>query len=234
MSATADPHLVFALMFAVFLGACGDGPRFDVKVAPTFGERRTAVSVIGVYRDGRMDTDAWGRLGFASGLAVLPCPPAFSESLRSSDPESFAAIDEEARSNGITDELLERLASKARGDSMLLIVMHGHAQAPTKPGAQARAMPPSPSSGHGAHRGPGSFGPESGPRGDLEVSALWYSVPRHELLATLTMKYGGADADTAFAELTRRLGVLAPQGSTCGGWAFDRDPSQASSPVRGH
>jgi hypothetical protein len=223
---TRRPSLA-SLALPLVLAACGSGPRFEVRYAPAFVDRRAAVSIVGVFRDGRMDPEAWGRMGPAitKALGAPACAAGFGDALRGADPEAYAAIDDESRANGFSDALLERLAKSARGDAMLVIAMHGRAATPPRsgPGGVKAGTPPPPSGrGHGAQRGmgvPGDIEPPGGTPGDLEVSATWFSVPKHERLATLTMKYQGDDPDAAMAELARRMGAVLPA-TTCGGWAW--------------
>jgi hypothetical protein len=213
---------------------CGDAPQFEARFPPSFPERTRSVSVVGVYRDGRLDAEAWDRLGLGAALPA-PCPPAFGEPLRAADPEGFAALDEEARANGMSEELLARLGAKAKGEAMLLVTVHGRASGPTRVGSGPRgqrrnAPPPS----RGSHRGmavpsgtPQDF---ASPRGDLEASAVFFSVPRHERLGGLTMKYSGADADAALAEFVKRL-TEATEGATCGGWTLGKEAPVAPPPA---
>ena len=105
------PRFALAPLVVALLAGCADAPQFEARFPPSFDVRPKAVSVIGVYRDGRLDADAWDRLGLGAVVGASTCAPAFGEALRSADPDTFAALDDEARANGISEELIDRLAA---------------------------------------------------------------------------------------------------------------------------
>jgi hypothetical protein len=207
---------------AALLAGCADAPQFEARFAPSFGGKRT-VAPVGVYRDGRLDADAWERLGLGRALPGT-CAPGFGEALHGADPDTFAALDDEARANGLSDELLAKLAAKAKGDTMLLVTVHGRTEGPTRVGAGPRGQqrrnvpparsgfrPPSPPSGT-----PADFASQ---RGELEATAIFFAVPSRERLGAVTMKYAGPDAESAMAEFVRRVAERT-DGAACGTWAF--------------
>jgi hypothetical protein len=230
--------MVRALGVAIALASCGD-PRasFTTKVASDFPPSGHTVSVLGVFKEGRMSPETWGELGAGLSSAFGPsaCPAEYSDDLVTSNAPLSAAIDDYARANGVGDELLDALAPAATGDLIAVFTMagkvtpDGHAG-----GATTGAMPPTAPNTmtrggtgfRGQHGGmPGMGGPMTDPRrgfrpasGDaLELSASLFSVSQHKSVALVAMSYVGDSIPDALAELAARLRAALP-GSTCAAW----------------
>jgi hypothetical protein len=62
-------HLLPLLLASASL-ACTSTANFSVKYAPGFAPAGHKVSVLGIYKDGRMDSEAWGSLGPKIGGAL--------------------------------------------------------------------------------------------------------------------------------------------------------------------
>ncbi|HSO40995.1 MAG TPA: hypothetical protein VLT33_51070, partial [Labilithrix sp.] len=227
-----------ALLCAVVAASCAascaaDGPRFSVNYAPGFVKESAKVSVFGVFRDGRMNPEAWEDLGpsFAAALHKGACEIAVSNALRTSSAAVFAAIDGAARSEGITDELLEKLAPAAKGDSILVIVITG--RPPKKAADVGTTTTTAAQMGRGG--GGGMQGGQQGlPRGSatavpphlradqgsLEISASLYSKKQRQSVAMVAMTYRGASEADAVARFAETLAAALP-GATCEGWDAD-------------
>jgi hypothetical protein len=222
---------IVGLLLAASTVACADESSVRVKVAQGFTPGPTNVSVLGVFRDGRMSVDAWGPIAIPLSAAIgglSMCEPAFSARLQRENEPLFASIDDEAKSDGITEDLLTKLAPAAQGDQILAITMHGsvggttdkasglstpHASAP-----QTRGM------GGGGMRGnrgmqqrePTTRGPS--PKA-LEMSATLFSARLHQPMARVTVIYTGTNADEAVRQFTAEIGKIVP-GSACKGWSW--------------
>jgi hypothetical protein len=220
---------LLGLLLAASAISCADDVTVRVKVAPGFSPAHAGVSVLGVFRDGRMSVDAWGPLSLAVSSALggkEVCEPAFSARLQRENEPLFASIDEQAKSDGITEDLLGRLAPSAQGELILAITMHGGIGPTTDkgdkatPAARSGGMPPM--RGMGA-RGMGGAGAqrEPTPRGPapkvLELAATLFSVRGHKPVARLTFTYAGESADDAVRQFAVELGKFFA-GASCAGW----------------
>ena len=135
--ALGDRRILPALGFlsvALSVGCSPSDTQIAIERAPDFRRANPVVSILGVYKDGRMNTEGWG--GIAPELAKAfrggPCDAAFSESFVFTHAELAAAVDDYARANGPTQDLLAALAPAARGDVVLVVTLAGHAPAREK------------------------------------------------------------------------------------------------------
>ena len=116
------------LLLASATVSCSDEAAVNVKYAQGYQPAPGVVSVFGVFRDGRMSVDSYGPiatpLSTALGALVDRCEPAFSERLQHENEELYASLDDDTRNNGITEQLLARLAPRAQGDLILTITVH--------------------------------------------------------------------------------------------------------------
>jgi hypothetical protein len=160
------------LVVASALAACAttDEVQPQVAVAPApEATQPESVSVFGIFRNGRMSPEAWEDFGkvlsmpFSEGI----CKAAYDVVLTDTYPELAAAIDDYAKENGVSDELLEKFAPFAKGDTIVLIAIDGQLPKPAAASADKPAKPvqtPS-SSGQGNPGGSGSdpaMGPGAG------------------------------------------------------------------------
>jgi hypothetical protein len=203
--------------------------RPTVSYAPGFVKENRTISIFGVFRDGRMNPEIWEELGpsFATALRREACGIAVGGAMRVSSPPLFSAIDSAARSDGITDELLEKFAAAAQGDSILVIVMTGRLPkkaaggevgTTTTTAAQMRG-----GGGGGRPPGAGPGAPQQQPHAgheSLELSASLYSKKMRQSAAMVAMTYKGTSEAEAFKQFAERVAAAFP-GATCEGWLAD-------------
>jgi hypothetical protein len=232
-------HALFFSLASLGLGACGSDIGFAVQHHPDFKPEAHSVSFFGVYKDGRMSTDIWRDLGprFAAALGNT-CEPIFGEALVKSDQALAEAVDDQARSEGITDGLLSAFAPAAVGDSILLISISGQLGRDAPTHAPRGGPPPSnpsmgaPNRGGARYRG-GAGGPNSGmmlpesgvptrgaKTGGLDLIASLYDVQTQKTVAVVAMKYTGKNEDEALNAFVERLRTELP-GTRCIGWKPD-------------
>ena|GEM_PF-1615265 len=217
-------QLAIALFIAALpaLGACGGGgARFNTQTASGFEPEPHTVSVLGVYKDGRMALGTWEKLAPHLVKAVAPgtCDVAFDE-LVTSNQELANAIDARARYEGPTGDLLAHFAPAARGDLVMVVSYSGR---PPEP--RVRDEPPM-----GApvrnnmvtkrrRRNPGPTTP-SNPRDRLDVSVSLYSVKQKRPVALVSMSYGSQDVEDALDRFGAELARTIPA-AKCAGWNWD-------------
>jgi hypothetical protein len=231
--------------FAVLVGltslSCADEEaNFAVRYAPGFASNGNAISVFGVFRDGRMSPEAWDEVGprFSAALHEHLCEVAIDAALRSSNAALYTAVDDAARDEGITDPLLDKFAPGAMGDSILVIIVAGHVrQAKDGGGGGSGAATAAPAmrgggGGRGRRSGSGSPRPSNGGVGHhgsendvLQISASLFSRLKHESVALVSMSYKGASEAEALAKFSEKLAAAFP-GATCRGWKPDMRPNQ--------
>jgi hypothetical protein len=213
------------------IAACGSqDARMTTKLASDFAPARHAVSVLGVYKDGQMSAEAWDTIGpkLSPSLGAAECADGYSEAMRSTQDVLMSAIDDYARSNGPTDELLAQVAPAARGDLIVVITFAGKLPISTKAKPLAATNSASPmgggqSSGRGA-RGATGGGRAGGTRSlaapdpnELDISATLFSVAQGRSVGLVTMQYTGESVDDAVARFAGQLAGALPQ-ARCEGW----------------
>jgi hypothetical protein len=224
-------RFAFALALPAAAAACSGDARFTTRFASDFVPDRHVVSVLGVYRDGRMSSEAWGAIGprISASLGAPSCSIAYAEPLVSSNGPLWSAIDDYARANGPTDDLLVQLAPAATGDLILVLTLAG--KVPVRQSG-ASGEEPSASLG-GSGRGGGGMGRRSAGGGlpaagrqeaadtnALDLSASLFSVARGRSVALVSMEYSGTSAAEAIALFSAKL-AQEMHGTTCGGWTWD-------------
>jgi hypothetical protein len=223
------------LFAAVSATACNDADtHFTVRQAPDL--KQMTVSVLGVFKEGRMSPETWEEIGpkissvFGKGL----CPIAYDTKLVADKPSLAEAVDDYSRENGVTDDLLGELAPAATGDGVLVITVAGHPikqnrdsngqmAPPTAPGSQGLQRQPGMrgGAGHGGALAPPTSGrmlivdPNA-----YEMSASLYSTHDHKSVALVTMGYAGQSADEALGRFVAKLKTSFP-GYPCVGWHMD-------------
>jgi hypothetical protein len=222
-------RLVYVALFASLLSAgCGDDS-FKVQRAPEFPMMPGAhVSVFGVYKDGRLAPEAWDalRVHLAPLFGAPACEPGYPDIVSSSGTPVLQAVDDYSRANGVTDELLDRLSTAAKGDLVLLVTETGRAGAKVAdtsdaPGANAGAGPASLRTG-GRHGGatPAQSRKPVAEANTFEVVGLLFSTHAHKTVGVVRLTYTGASFDDAMQSFFGRLGSELP-GATCEGWRPD-------------
>jgi hypothetical protein len=235
------PLLPLACALAFASTACSPDISVDVRYASGYHPARAAISVLGVFHNGRMSTESWAPLSGPLAAALGgsdACEPAFGERLQRENEELYLSIDNEVRDAGITEELLGRLAPRAQGDLILTISVHGGvgegAQERRSSATQVPTMT-SPMRGPRAGRGPRGGNREAPPpKGPaykpLELTASFYSVRTHAPVARLQLSYNGTRNEEALRRFTTEIGAMAP-GSTCRGWTITAPPPDAVAPL---
>ncbi len=190
-----------------------------------------------MYRDGQLSTESWSSLAprISPALGAARCDAAYVAPIAPDHAALWSAVEDYARSNGPTDELLAQLAPAANGDLILVVTVAG--KVPEHHKAQASGdspPPPTPTmggrGGMGGGRGGGmgggggrpgreSFG--SGASADaLDLSASLYSVAEGRSVGLIGLEYSGATADDAFALFAAKVAQVL-HGTRCVGWNWD-------------
>jgi hypothetical protein len=207
---------------------CSDYAQVSTRFAPDFVQGRHSVSVLGIFKDGQMSSDAWESIGARlSAPFGATCETGYGQLVTSNQGLS-AAVDDYVRANGPGDEMLEQLAPAATGDLVVVFTVAGHVS--TKPGNTAdtssmSSTPPGGSmgSGGGKYRGmrPGGATGRGMARptaiAALQISASFYSVSQKKAVGLVAMDYDGTSLDEAFQKMAAKVSASLP-GSTCGGW----------------
>jgi hypothetical protein len=207
-------RLSLAIALLALLAACTPN---DVvlrsRMAAGFEGGRHAVSVLGVYRDGRLSADSWGGVAepIARSLGGRSCAAGYSESFVGANPELSRAIDDYARSYGPTEELLARIAPAATGDLVLVLTIAGH-----PPGARRSSLAEE-AANRSSSKARGRRG--SGDANRLDVAALLFSVKEARAVGAVELDYGGATWEDALSRFAARLGAVLPD-ATCAGWTW--------------
>jgi hypothetical protein len=243
----AARRVFLGLVVASALAACAttDEVQPQVAVAPApEANKPESVSVFGIFRNGRMSPEAWEDFGkvlstpFSEGL----CKAAYDVALTNTSPELAAAIDDHAKENGVSDQLLEKFAPFAKGDTIVLIAIDGQLPKPAAASADKPVQTPSssgqgnpggsgsaPAMGPGAGRGMGRGGMGSGrsqsapaqnakpDKGSWELTAYFYSVRLRHSTRQVELKQQGQDIDGDLKLFAAKLGTELP-GVPCRGW----------------
>ena len=211
--------------------SCAEGSAdFHARYERDFTPAPTTVSVFGVFHEGRMSHEAWGQVGpkLSATLGQKACETGYGDSLSAAKPELYAAIDESVRDEGITEDLLERVATSAEGEMILVVSLNAHTTVlrGIEDGPTPNGMMPG-----GGNRARGVRGP-SAPRGrgaaldEIGISGTLFSVRRQRSVARLSMTYTGSNLDDAIGRFVSRIGTMVP-GSRCLGWRWGTGSAQA-------
>jgi hypothetical protein len=202
--------VVVALAISAATGCLADAA-FQSKTAPDFplGGAMT-VAVFGVYKDGMMSADAWDTLGpkLSRPFHADACDVAYGPKHLTKDPAVLSAIEEYARDNGVSDELLAEATKAATSD---LVVVFTVAGAPKK----ASILPRGPSP-RAIQRGRMTPAPPRGSRAariaaaQYTVAASIYSTKEHRSVGYLAMRYAGSSEDEALASFNDKLAAMVP------------------------
>ena len=213
---------VVALGLCLASAACGDDS-FQVRRAPEFPRTAASrVSVFGVYKDGRLAPEAWDPLRSPIKQLFGPttCEPGYPDLLTASGTPVLQAVDDFSRANGVTDELLDLLATHAKGDYVLLITETG------RPGNHVESSPPGggpaalSAGGRGGAAGPAPARKPVPDAGSFEMVGVVFSAHAHKSVGAIRMSFSGASLDVALQSFFARLARELP-GATCQGWRGD-------------
>ena len=233
----SPPHLLRPLpsvgiraLTIVCLASCQPSTRFETKFVSDFNPSGHVVSVLGVYKDGRMSSDAWGQYAprIERALGGGPCEIGYGSGFARTNGGLTMAIDDYTRANGPTDNLLAQLTPAARGDLIMVLIVDGQLPTPVKISLANDAH----SQGTGTSLRPGTPGARGQGRNAadpdvLEVSASLYSVAQHHSVALVGMQYSGGNIDEATAKFAAELSLSLPR-AVCSGWSWSDgvDPEQ--------
>lgn len=211
------------LSIALLVSACNNGgAQFTTQTASGFVPAPRTVSVLGVYKDGRMAIGTWEKLAphLVQALGSAPCEVGF-DSLVTSNQELANAIDEYARDEGPTSKLVSELAKAARGDLLMVVTLAGK-----PPKAPAQEAPPAGApvrTGMGTQRRRHRHAPDAGDAPDpnrVDISASLFSVARKQPVALVSMSYGGQSVEDAMTRFGAELAHTIPN-SKCAGWNWE-------------
>jgi hypothetical protein len=215
---------------AVAAVACTPRVRWNTQAASDFAPSGHAVSVFGVYKDGQMSPDAWDALRpRLEPVLGGRCEIAGSDPL--ADGPLRSAVDDYARTNGPTDDLLAQLAPAAKGDLILVLVEAGRLPPPDEKVSVVNSQAPAGPSPSAAKGGSGFavFKPDkrsaNGPSDVLQLSASVFSVGQRRSVAVVDMQYSGDSIDEARSEFAAAVARLLPA-ARCKGWDW-RSPVDA-------
>ncbi len=219
------------LVAFVVVACAEDEAQWNVRFAPEFPKTPAKVSIVGVFRDGRMNAEAWDELAvrLSSPFGAGSCPVAFDRDLLGKKEDFANAIDDYARANGVTDGLLDKLSPAALGDEVLVFTVAGRPRSHDQDGGASASQsapmsaPPTSSRGGGAGRpraGMGMGAMRLPDRSAFEVSASLFSPSQHRSVGLVAMEYSGSSANEAFARFTDKLKAALP-GATCAGWNWN-------------
>jgi hypothetical protein len=219
---TRPSNLACIVALAASSVACAPKARWDAKVAPGYTPSGHTVSVFGVYKDGQLSSEAWSELRprFEPLLGQRGCEVALGDALAGA--ALSAAVEDYARTNGPTEDLLAQLAPAAGGDLILVLVEAGSLppQEEKPDVASTPAQGPSPTATHGA-AGLAAYAPKkrSGSESHdvLQLSASLFSVAQGRSVASVDMQYSGDSVGEAESEFAARVGRLLPA-ATCKAW----------------
>jgi hypothetical protein len=187
-----------------------------------------SLSVFGVFRDGRMSVDAWDQIGpkLSPSLGSASCDVAFGKRLLESNGSAAREVDDEARENGVTDDLLARFGSRAKGEAILLLTMAGEVMTARDGGAAPAPVAQSiRSQARGGRRGrPMSSMPPNrahgAERSSFEMSASIFDVHLGRRIAVVSMTYSGSSQSEALDKFRHELERTLPH-ALCVGWDLD-------------
>jgi hypothetical protein len=222
--------LVFIAAFAAT--ACADNA-FSVQYAPDYRPGAANISFFGVYQDGRVNGSSWDQFGtrFTHSFVGAPCEVMYSEGLAAQNPELANAIDSYARNDGVTDDLLEKIAPMAKGDLIGVISISGHPPQPLPDAGKVAPAAPTRNYGGGGKRGGGLGNMGGGGGGSsyvetptdhnvFEIAATLYSVKAKQSVGVVAMAYTGSSVNDALEKFTAKF-QIETAGSRCSGWSWD-------------
>jgi hypothetical protein len=199
-----------ALLLAGAAAGCQSAADFSVKYASGFEPARHKVSVFGVFKDGRMSSEAWGGLAprISAALGGGPCDAGYGGAAFPPDAPVSAAIDEYVTSSGPTDDLLGQIAPAATGDLVLVLTVAG--QLPLQKKISVQTAPP-------VYSKRGRRSRDDRDPNALDVAAQLFSVEKGQSVAVVSLEYAGDSIDEAMTKFASQLGQLLP-GAACAGW----------------
>jgi hypothetical protein len=210
--------------------ACFNEYTYKTQFVEGFKGGAHKVSVLGVFKDGRMDFEAWDALAPSfSGALGGKCAAGYDTTFVAGHQTLAGAIDDAVRADGLDDDLLKEIAPAAQGDLLVVFTLAGHVE---KAKIDVTGTQPGPAGGPAGGMGGGMNG--GGPAGThapmptghrgpavstaaLDLSATMFSPSKGASVAVVQLEYTGEDATEAVKEFAAKVGAAIP-GSTCEGW----------------
>lgn len=188
-----------------------------VKYAAGFDPGRHNVSIFGVYKDGRMNSEAWGGIAgrISNALGHSACEAGYGTAAFPADRDVTTAIDDYTTSNGPTDDLLAQVAPAAAGDSVMVVTIAGRLPVPMKVHVQDQHQ--APVAGRGPLRG---HRDKDVDLNELQLTAQIFSVAQSKTVALVNLDYTGQSMDEAMDKFVAQVGESLA-GSRCAGWNLD-------------
>src|SRR6516162_5998817 len=114
---------------AVALIVCGCGSDVTTYRTPNYAPHDVPLSVLGVFKNGRMEAAAWGDWAPAIAAATGDgtCAAAFDEGMEKAVPGLFSELDDIILKQKTAYEILDRAATSALGDAILVMEVFGRA-----------------------------------------------------------------------------------------------------------
>lgn len=211
-------------------GCAGEGTQLRAEVSPSFHPAGADLSVVGVYRDGRMNDKSWDEVGpqILAALAGAPCEVGFGERLETEQPEVYSKLDQATRDDGLSAETLAAIAPRAKGRYLLVLQVYDRPL--RSEGKRSPSPSPAPSQGMrgGGRRGGGGGGRGfrgggAAPSGASEEAQPFsaelsvFSIEAHDLVARVSIDDLHDTTDEALAKLAAKVREVLP-GAACVGW----------------
>jgi hypothetical protein len=225
-------------LLLLFLFACGDAS-FHVQMPPNFHEAKRTISVVSVYREGRFSPDSFEQIEPQIAAALgKGCEQGYTERLRESDPNLYDDIDQRARQDGISDEVIAQMAPAALGDTLMVVQFYG--PLPQPKGKHTTGAAPMPQGRAPYSRGAagmtgrtptmGNEDPRyTARRADVQIAATLYSRVDHAFVGEVALTYAGKDVDEALRRFGARLAEEL-RGATCAGWKWPEPEAAQQQP----
>lgn len=235
-------HISYVIAAAVASIGCGDGDtQIIVKYASDYARPAADISILGIVENGRLSPAAWQELGhlLSSRFSQSTCETLWNDNFMSANPTLASSIDEYTKDDGVTDELLERLAPMAKGGSILAFTVVGRQMASssdggnkpveTTPSPLTRPGGGFPARGGGGRGMRGNFAPQSSTSDDqkaemdsktYKISATLFSNRLRHSVVVVAMSYSGPNIDLAMKEFIDKLRSNIPN-VACTGWNLD-------------
>jgi hypothetical protein len=223
-----------SLIAVASMSACADAD-LTVSYAKGYHRGQKAISFLGVFKDGRLNSEVWDGVDdtLAHALPGYPCQALYSAQLLSGDSDLSSAIDSYVRADGVSDDLLDKLAPMAKGDLIVVVTVAGRPPKTLDGGASTPAPSTNPRGG-GGRRGRSPSGASPGVQTDrnvFELAATLYSIKDKTSVGLISMSYTGPSAEDAWTKFRDRF-VAEMAGSSCRGWDLEKDPKVDGAQIR--
>ncbi|MFZ5893549.1 MAG: hypothetical protein ACOY0T_20980 [Myxococcota bacterium] len=231
-------YLLVASVWLASLVSCASERSSLVQTRPEFKIGAHRVSVVGLFRHGRLDDATWQSIAprVVQPFGSVNCASAYNRSLREADPDTYAALDRRIKEEGLSNEALAILVPYTQADLLLILDSRDpRVRAPRKrkdptdlPGrpqrsGHARSATRTQEPTQNAHLLAGS---------GYSLTASLFSVSLQKLVARIDT-HDHVTLDEAAVELSQNLRSLLA-GSSCATWKWlENAPPEAAANVPG-